>query len=354
MRILPTTLLLTVTALSALAVDFRDPSESERLVGLSGDWRFSIGDDLDWAEPDFDDSDWSEINVPDAWENEGYRGYSGFAWYRRTFSFREDNDSIETYLVLGEIDDVDEVWVNGKRVGSTGRFPPNYITAYDRQRAYRLPAGLLSNDRRNTIAVRVYDGASDGGIRRGPIGIYTTNLPLPEIDLHGEWLFAVGDNADWAEAEADESDFDPIQVPGYWENDGYDHHDGFGWYRTHFSANPPSSRETMVLLLGKIDDTDEVYLNGTKIGSTGHLTDADRYSNNSYYAENRSYFFPSSLLRENNVLAVRVHDHDGLGGIYESPLGIMEQSAFVEYWETRRYHREGGYSGLRRLISRWD
>ncbi len=34
---------------------------------------------------DFDDSKWDKITVPSSWENQGFRGYNGYAWYRVSF-----------------------------------------------------------------------------------------------------------------------------------------------------------------------------------------------------------------------------------------------------------------------------
>lgn len=75
------------------------------------------------------------------------------------------------YLMLGRIDDVDVVYLNGKEIGSGGKFPPDYETAYDRIRKYTIPADYLKEDDENVIAVRVYDGQGLGGIYEGPIGI---------------------------------------------------------------------------------------------------------------------------------------------------------------------------------------
>ena len=88
-----------------------------------------------------------------------------------------------------------------------------------------------------------------------------------------------------------------------------------------------SESEEMVLILGKIDDTDEVYLNGELIGKTGeHKTKRDsKYD--SYHKIVRKYPFSSSLLRESNQLSVRVHDSRGFGGIYSGPVGIMTETS---------------------------
>ena len=50
---------------------------------LDGLWQFHTGDDPAWASPALDDSTWSAIEAGRPWETQGYRNYTGFAWYRR-------------------------------------------------------------------------------------------------------------------------------------------------------------------------------------------------------------------------------------------------------------------------------
>ena len=58
-------------------------------IDLEGNWRFSIGDDTAWASPYFKDNDWEKIKVPAMWEDQGFHGYNGYAWYRKTFDVPE-------------------------------------------------------------------------------------------------------------------------------------------------------------------------------------------------------------------------------------------------------------------------
>ncbi|HZI24403.1 MAG TPA: hypothetical protein VFD46_04975, partial [Chryseolinea sp.] len=104
--------------------------ERDRRENLQGYWKFILGDNKKFAKPEYDDSDWEKIYVPDSWQDEGFRNYNGYAWYRKTIEIEVENND-ELYLDLGRIDDVDEVYFNGKLIGSTGGFPPDYFTAYN-------------------------------------------------------------------------------------------------------------------------------------------------------------------------------------------------------------------------------
>lgn len=313
-------------------VTFVDSRVRSKIVNLRGDWRFSLGDESQWSARDFDDSGWRLIDVPSDWESEGYDGYNGYAWYRRSFNIDSTPENHPLYLMLGEIDDVDEVFVNGKRIGGTGQFPPDYVTAWNMDRVYPLPDGLLENDRENVIAIRVYDAVQAGGIKVGTIGIYTSDLPPPLVNLSGVWRLKTGDDPAWKEPDADETGFESVKVPSAWDYLGLDKYDGYAWYRKTFQLSSIPEGETMVMLLGKVDDFDETYLNGTKIGGTGMENDPENSAADAY-SQRRAYEFPSSLLKANNTIAVRVFDGQGYGGIYEGPIGIMTKADYDFYWE---------------------
>ncbi len=314
------------------------PEPRKRLVRLDRSWKFAVGDGPERAAPNYDDSGWANIHSSETWQDEGYRDYNGYAWYRQSFSLPSGFEQNNVFLALGKIDDVDEVFVNGRRVGGTGKFPPNYQSAYDNERIYPVPAAWLRPGKSNVIAIRVYDGGGVGGLVSGRPGFYTGITPQTEIVLDGPWKFSPGDNADWKKPAFDDSDFKSITVPLAWENAGYPDLDGYAWYRKTFTIDRTPTDQTMVLMLGKIDDYDEVFLNGTSIGRTGEIDRPGRHDDGHSYALNRAYYFPSSLLKENNTLAVRVYDAGGYGGIYAGPVGIVSQTEFVNYWEARRHH----------------
>lgn len=292
-----------------------------RVIDLTGSWRFALGDDLTRAQPDFDDDDWKKIHVPNYWEHEGLENYDGFGWYRRHFSLDADRLNSMLYAELGMIDDTDEVFVNGQRIGGSGQFPPSYIGAWNQHRQYAIPQGLI-REGDNVIAVRVYDAQMGGGIYKGEVGIYATRHPAPLVNLEGEWQF-------WREGEQEQAR--SIRVPGLWEHQGVQGYDGIAWYRKEFGQVDINKDETLVLLLGRIDDTDEVTLNGEFIGRTGNLNDQDRKIDRDYFRIERRYEFSASLLKANNVLEVRVHDNGGDGGIYQGPVAILTKSAYEKY-----------------------
>lgn len=136
---------------------------------LSPEWKFITGDDSAWSSANFDDGDWKSIEAGKSWESQGFAGYDGFAWYRQSvtpnkFLMKDAKKMGGFVLSLGNIDDCDEFYWNGVMLGSSGSLPPNFKTAYNVDRKYKIPFELINWDKPNQIAIRVYDGTGMGGI----------------------------------------------------------------------------------------------------------------------------------------------------------------------------------------------
>ena len=146
------------------------------LPDISQRWKFKLGDDASWSDPLLDDSDWQPIHLAMAWEKQGYPDYDGYACYRihiRLCKSLQRDPSFPKYqmlrITLGQIEDVDQTWFNGKIIGKTGSFPDSYKPAWLMSRVYTIPAALIHWDTDNVLAVRVYDGNGEGGCTRGTI-----------------------------------------------------------------------------------------------------------------------------------------------------------------------------------------
>ncbi len=296
-------------------------------LNLSGNWRFSIGDDIDWAMPGYDDSDWDLIRVPARWEEQGYPGYNGFAWYRTDIMLPASFHGRELFLELGYIDDVDEVFFNGVKIGQTGSFPPNFATAYNAFRSYQVPLHLVNKQKPNTIAVRVYDVELEGGIVRGNVRLMAKNVAVvPDINLNGYWDFTIGQQAKPGNHR--------IMVPGAWENQGFRNYDGYAVYSKTVYIPEEMAKQKLIFMAGRIDDDDRFYINGEFIAETGDYY--GRYNSNMHY-EFRNYFIPDGVIKTgDNFFEIKVVDRGGEGGIIEGNIGLITQNNFIEYWRKRR------------------
>ncbi|MFH0989397.1 MAG: beta galactosidase jelly roll domain-containing protein [bacterium] len=306
------------------------------LLDLSGTWRFELGDSVSWSNPAYNDIRWSRIEVPSPWEEQGFQNYNGYAWYRKHFRVNRDLVSGRlVYLLVGYIDDVSEIYLNGRLIGYAGQFPPRFTTAYTRAQSYVLPLEFLHFDRENVLAVRVYDLRSVGGITRGLIGLFEPrNYPSPDLDLSGPWKFSTGDNRKWRDEGFEDSDWEELRVPGFWDTQGYRHYDGYAWYRVRFKLPEQLRHQSLTMLAGRIDDFDEVYVNGTLIGRTGDMSygvDPSRVRED--WKKLRAYEIPRNLLHAEgeNVIAIRVLDAILHGGIYDGPVGLVRTSRYKQW-----------------------
>ena len=310
----------------------------ERLIKLEGKWKFSIGDKAAWSSPSANDTGWEEIYVPSKWEDEGFNGYNGFAWYRTTFNGVDLGVKGQgVNLFLGYIDDVDEVYVNGHKIGGSGSFPPKYHTSYDAFRNYYIQPSVINFTGKNVIAVRVYDSGIEGGIVSGEVGIYVNRSEAGlSVNLRGMWDFKLtpgkyvkaGDQdlKVLGQAATSSDGWIELPVPSYWEKQGFPDYDGCAWYRKTFIFPKQFAGEDMVLLLGKVDDSDKTYLNGKLVGSMINKHD-----------QLRIYFIKPGDFKvgATNTLLIYVDDPQGVGGIYEGPVGLMRQAEFTRFMRWR-------------------
>ena len=126
------------------------------------------------------------------------------------------------------------------------------------------------------------------------------------------------DNASEAPAAAnvDDANWARVQVPAIWETQGFAGMDGVGWYRTRFDLTAAEAAAGVTLGLGQIDDSDVAWVNGQRVGS---------YTNGWNVA--RAYQVPASALHAgSNVVAVRVQDDGGGGGIAGAPDQVYVQA----------------------------
>ena len=124
-----------------------DPQYSEKYYHrLPAEWAFKTGDDAAWSDPDLDDTGWEKIEVGRTWEEvEAYAEYDGSAWYRLRFDWPAKLTSKNLVLDLGKVDDCDEVFFNGVRIGYTGSMPPEYSTSWTLPRKYLIPPHLVKS-----------------------------------------------------------------------------------------------------------------------------------------------------------------------------------------------------------------
>ena len=135
----------------------------------------------EWKNNDFDDSQWPVMKLPGLWESQGLPDLDGTVWFRKTITISDQLAGKEAILNLSMIDDNDETYINGIKIGST--------IGYNTKRKYIIDAGILKPGK-NTIAVKVDDGAGGGGIY-GDAADMKITIDNNEQPLAGNWAFSV-------------------------------------------------------------------------------------------------------------------------------------------------------------------
>ena len=141
-----------------------------------------------------------------------------------------------------------------------------------------------------------------------------------DVPLLKGWKFTTGDSLKWAEPSFNDQNWQPISVSKSWESQGHENYDGFGWYRLHLVI--PSSlkasayfKDSVRFEMGYGDDGYAVYLNGHLIGKNYGGDDIRK----GFYSLCKTVISstnPAILWDKDNVIAVRIFDTGGEGGLY--------------------------------------
>jgi len=143
------------------------------------------GEALGYADPASSTSDWSKMDLPKQFETAGLL-IDGAVWFRKELELPVSWAGKDLVLNLPPIDDLDTTYLNGTKIGATGRDTPN---SYMVPRKYVVPGSLVRAGR-NVIAVRVFDSAGEGGFSRG--GAFSIGPGGAEaIALGGVWEYKV-------------------------------------------------------------------------------------------------------------------------------------------------------------------
>ncbi|MDE3188340.1 MAG: SpoIIE family protein phosphatase [Acidobacteriota bacterium] len=126
----------------------------EPVASLDGLWRFHTGDNPAWASPNFDDSHWPLLRSDEEWAGQGYKDYSGYAWYRFRLDIPAGLDQIS--LLLPPMMTSYQVYVNGKLCGSFSQMPPHDVIRLPRQATYAFTLEKASTPREATVALRIW------------------------------------------------------------------------------------------------------------------------------------------------------------------------------------------------------
>jgi len=264
---------------------------------VKGEWKFSKGDNLLWKDPDIDEGSWQIVKLPSTWEkHSNYTPDNVYGWYRRELTIPAELKGKDIFINLGKIDDADETYFNGVKVGGMGSFPPNYTTAWDILRYYKVPHEIIRYGVKNSIAVRVFDGIMGGGI-------YNEGEKIIEGPF--ESTCPGGSGAGYINA-------------------------GTGWYRKEFKLPEDIQDKRVFIEFDGVYMNSDVWINGVHLGNRP-------YGYSSFQYELTKHLKFGS---DKNVLAVRVDVQQPCSrwysgaGIYRNVRLTVTYPVHIAHWGT--------------------
>lgn len=111
------------------------------------------------------------------------------------------------------------------------------------------------------------------------------------------------DKLKWSQADIDDSNWEQMQIPGYWANESIGNVNGAVWFRKEIEVPKALVGQPAKLVVGRIVDQDFVYINGVLVGTTGYQYPPRRYE-----------LKPTILKEGKNTIAIRVINTIGSGG----------------------------------------
>ncbi|HEX8550703.1 MAG TPA: hypothetical protein VF681_04020 [Abditibacteriaceae bacterium] len=179
------------------------PEEKQPVVALTGEWRARLIQRLDPAlsadkgwedkgiseeakralEADFNDASWQVVQAPRDMDSYGgaWTGADGEAVFRKTIEVPAALQGQDLKLALGNLDDFDDTYFNGVRVGGVGK---ENAAAWSVKREYTIPANLIKPGK-NVISVRIWDRYGGGGFTTSEANVLMLHSPRERVKEAG-------------------------------------------------------------------------------------------------------------------------------------------------------------------------
>jgi hypothetical protein len=293
-----------LAALPAVA-EFRTDPGSDGVVG-------------EWYRLETPARVWRPLSLTSSWGSQGVvspagRNYQGVAWYRCDVLLPAEPTATARLLVPELHKSGVWVWCNGVYAGYAG-------SAEEKPPTVDLGGRLRQGANRFVLRVEGESGLSLPPFifTPGDVGDFPDKRAEIPV-LPAQWLFRqdpqlVGDKEKWAQPVVDEKAWRAIPVPAAWEKTAVGEYDGMAWYRVRFTLPATAEGKRLVLHFGAVDEEAWVYLNGEFQGE--HTEKSTGQTVHQIWDKPFTIRLKGARAGQENVLAVKVRDSLGAGGIF--------------------------------------
>ena len=176
--------------------------------------------------------------------------------------------------------------------------------------------------------------------------------PEPWVAFPATARYAAGDDPRWADPGFDDSGWTPVPLGRSWHPDTRQRVGEIGWLRWPMVVSRPP-REPLMLCVGFVGNCSEVYLNGTLVSTNGSIHLRSMPPQRTLHGG----LVPESVLRiganATNVVAVRVLNLAGSGGLLGGPMGVYPAGEFLPFKNAVEMRRDFLLAVLASLCFGW-
>jgi len=149
---------------------------SQKIPSTENEWERIDFEDLEASTSQYDDASWDSIRLPSRIDVLKNDVFDGAIWLRKSFLISDVKEDYQ--LEIGSIDDMDAIYINGKKVGGLTGF--GHANA---PRKMNVPKAILIEGM-NCIAIRIIDTGGPGSIMGDMV---LSNSSNNNISLTGIW-----------------------------------------------------------------------------------------------------------------------------------------------------------------------
>jgi len=226
-------------------------------------------------------------------------------------------------VATGPVGDVVGKWIVCSPQTAPGFSAVGFFFARDLYKALGMPIGILFSSWGGTEAEAWTSADSLKQIPGLQVSIDLVKIaaekPAEAMERYvaaaADWYQkydAGSQGATWSVSALDTNAWKSMNLPVYWEEASQPGFDGVGWFRKEVELPESWAGKEAILHLGPIDDNDTTWVNGVQIGAIEGWNIPRHYK-----------LAPGVLKAGRNVIAVRVLDTGGGGGIYGKPEQLL-------------------------------